>query len=435
MIGGLILNNEKVHDVKSILTPEHFYNKDLSRVYSLITTLNTEFDVISLSDRLGYEWIELLGDCVKQAATNGSLLVHAQIVKDNYYSRVIKSKLAEQINSLNDRVKPQTIIDDLNHFLTTLEQPAESAIRNISESFDKFIDEMAVRYENRGQIKGLTTGIADLDQSIQGMQDGNLIIIAGRPAMGKSVLAQNIGQHNALLGKKVVMFSLEMTEFEIQQRMASSVAGIDYGRIQDASCINDDNEFVLLGEGLDRIRKAHFYIDDSSSLSISSLKSKCMAFERKMKGIDLIIIDYLQLLSATGESRFQEVSTISRELKSLAKALKCPVIALSQLSRSLESRADKRPLTSDLRESGQLEQDADKIIFIYRDEVYNKDTQLKGLAELIIGKARNCPRKDVVCYFDGAKQTFRQADHTCYEIVDRGKAKPKNEFSAMYKKR
>lgn len=435
VIGGLILNNWKLHDIAAKLSVSHFSNQNLARVYQEILATKGEFDLITLVDKLGDDWLTPLSDCVSKAAANPNTVGHADIVINRHAARKLTDKLAESINKLSAKVEPQAIIDDLNQFLTAQEVRHDSQIRIISDSFLSFVDELEKRYEAKGQITGLSTGLIDLDQSIQGMQEGNLIIIAGRPAMGKSVLAQNIGQHNAEKGKKVVMFSLEMTEFEIQQRMISSMAGIDYGRIQSAQCISDDDEYTLLANGLHRIKQSNFYIDDSSSLSIHELKSKALAFARKMNGVDLLIVDYLQLLTAKAESRLQEVSVISRELKSLAKALKCPVIALSQLNRSLESRNDKRPMVSDLRESGQLEQDADKIIFIYRDEVYNKDTTAKGLAELLIGKARNCPRKDVICVFDGAKQTFRNADAASYELVERGKSKPqKSNFASRYAK-
>jgi replicative DNA helicase len=369
---------------------------------------------------------------------HGNLMHHVKIVRESSRRETIQSGLAVAMRKLAQREDTSAVVDELNTLVNSLESVSASELRNIGNTMDGLVDELDRRFQANGEIVGLTTGLKDLDESIQGMQDGNLIIIAGRPAMGKSVLAQNIASHNALKGENVLFFSLEMTEFEIQQRLVSSVGCIDYGSIQSASCVGDDSQITILGDTINKIKKGKFHIDDSSSLSVHELKSKAISFQRKTGSVGLVVVDYLQLLSAKAESRFQEVSTISRELKALAKVLECPVIALSQLSRSLESRADKRPLMSDLRESGQLEQDADKILFIYRDEVYNESTPAKGLAEIILGKARNCPKKDVVSIFDGAKQTFRNADHTAYERIDSVKNPPKengNErsFTAIYK--
>ena len=438
-LGGLILNNELMHDVCGKLLPESFSDMSLGNLYKHLTELYSEqkpFDVISIGDYLGDRWIAECGALVSEAARVGNTLHHVNIVIENHKRRLIQSQLSESMNQIINKSKTQDVVNDLNTFLATIEAQGESELRNIADSMNQFVDGLEERFQAKGDIIGLTTGLTDLDRSIQGMQDGNLIIIAGRPAMGKSVLAQNIASHNAInYHKTTLFFSLEMTEEEIQQRLVSSVAGSDYGAIQSAKCVNDNQEMDLIGEAIGKIKKGKFIIDDSSSLSISELRAKSISYARKNNGVDLIVVDYLQLLSAKAESRFQEVSMISRQLKALAKELKCPVIALSQLSRSLESRSDKRPIISDLRESGQLEQDADKVIFIYRDEVYNENTQAKDLAEIIIAKARNCPKKNVVSRFDGAKQTFRDADITCYNVIQNLTTQKgdNNDFSKQYR--
>jgi len=438
VLGGLILDNEKMHDVGSKLSPESFTNPSLGNLYRHIQQFhfeNSPFDAISIADQLGDRWLSECGELVSDAVRVGNLLNHVKIISENYRRRLIQSQLSDSINQIINKYETQDVINDLSTFLATLDSVSASELRNIADSMDGFIDGIEERYNLKGNFKGLSTGLRDLDDSIQGMQDGNLIIIAGRPAMGKSVLAQNIASHNAINENKTVLFfSLEMTEEEIQQRLVSSVAGADYGMIQNAKCVDDGQEMDLIGDAVGRIKKGKFIIDDSSSLSIAEMTSKSISYSRKNNGVGLIVVDYLQLLSAKAESRFQEVSMISRQLKQLAKKVNCPVIALSQLSRSLESRVDKRPVMSDLRESGQLEQDADKIIFIYRDEVYNEKTPANGLAELLIAKARNCPKQNVVSRFDGAKQTFRNADHTCYDVIDNLK-KPKenkNDFAKAY---
>jgi len=440
VLGGLIADNEKIHDVAPLLTVDCFKNPDHSRLYRHILQFHYEnkpFDIVSIADLLGDRWMPFCGEMVSKSFKHGNVVHHAKLVSEAHRRDLIKSELSNAIGKIVNRTDTQEVVDDISSFLSTLESNGESQLRNIGDSMSEFVNELERRYLADGDIIGLTTGLKDLDQSIQGMQDGNLIIIAGRPAMGKSVLAMNIAQHNALQNKNTLFFSLEMTEDEIQQRLVSSVACVDYGSIQSASCVDQNEVMPILADGINRIKKGKFIVDDSSSLSIAELKAKSIAYGRKTGGIDLVVVDYLQLLSAKAESRFQEVSMISRELKALAKVLKCPVIALSQLSRSLESRSDKRPVMSDLRESGQLEQDADKVIFIYRDEVYNEQTRAKALAEIIIAKARNCPKKNVVSIFDGAKQTFREADHTSYAIIDEIKSSSggqSNEgFTKMYK--
>ncbi|MGB1303993.1 replicative DNA helicase [Pseudoalteromonas marina] len=438
VLGGAILDNEKMHDIAPILNAEHFTSPKYQTLYKLILSFHDErqpFDVISIADRIGDKWIAEIGKLVSESARVGNPVHHAKLILDNHKKTQIQNQLIESINKINQKQDTQTIVNDLNTFLATLDIASASKLRNIKESMDQFVDGLDERYKLNGTFKGLSTGLKDLDNSIQGMQDGNLIIIAGRPAMGKSVLAQNIASHNAINENKTVLFfSLEMTEEEIQQRLVSSVAGADYGKIQSARCVDDSQEMDLIGDAIGRIKKGSFIIDDSSSLSIAELKAKSISYARKNNGVDLIVVDYLQLLSAKAESRFQEVSIISRQLKSLAKEIGCPVIALSQLSRSLESRGDKRPIMSDLRESGQLEQDADKIIFIYRDEVYNDKTPAKELAEIIIGKARNCPKQNVVSRFHGSQQTFRNADYNCYEIIEGLKEiKKGGDFAKQYR--
>lgn len=421
VLGGLIADNNKYHDIAPLLTVECFKDLDNARIYKHIQQLSTEnkpYDAISIGDYLGDAWIPICAEMVVYYSNHGNIMHHAKLLQEAHKRELIKAQLSDALNKIIQRADSQGVLNDLSSFMSSLDYVGENKLRNIGDSMNAFVEDMSKRLEASGEIIGLTTGLEDLDRSIQGMQDGNLIIIAGRPAMGKSVLAQNIAQHNALRGKNTLFFSLEMTEQEIQQRLVSSVSGVDYGAIQNATCMNSSLSTDLMIDGISRIKKGKFIIDDSSSLSIEELKAKTIAYDRKHGKVDLIVVDYLQLLSAKAESRFQEVSIISRELKSLAKLIKCPVIALSQLSRSLESRSDRRPIMSDLRESGQLEQDADKVIFIYRDEVYNEQTQAKNLAEIIIAKARNCPKKNVVSLFDGSKQSFRNAHHSSYDIIE-----------------
>lgn len=441
VLGSLLINNELIHDVMPLLAPECFKGNDNSRVYRHILQFQYEekpFDMFSIADALGDEWISVCGQLVSDASSYGpvSAMEHAKIVLEHHRKHLLKEALTGAFMAMQENQNSQDVINNLGEFMLNLESVEGSNLRNIGDSMTDFVDELEKRYENKGEIVGLTTGLTDLDNSIQGMQDGNLIIIAGRPAMGKSVLAMNIASHNALLGKKSLFFTLEMTEQEVQQRLVSSVARVDYGRIQNALCIDNEYDMPMIGDAIGKIKKGKFIIDDSSSLSIYDMKSKAISYARKFKGVDLVVVDYLQLLQGKGENRTQVISMISRELKALAKSLKCPVIALSQLNRGLENRSNKRPVMSDLRESGQIEQDADKIIFVYRDEVYNETSRAKGLGELIIGKARNCPKRDAVCVFQGEHQTFKDADHSAYDRVEETKNPTNdnsNDFTSQYK--
>ena len=439
VLASVIINNELIHDIMPLLTTDCFKDRDHASIYRHILQFQYEekpFDVISVGEALGDEWIPLLGQLVSDTFGWGttSVIEHAKIVLERHRKELMSEAMTSAFMKLQNNDKTQDIINDLSTFMLELENVEGSNLRNIGDSMDNFVNMLEERYQNKGEIVGLTTGLTDLDTSIQGMQDGNLIIIAGRPAMGKSVLAMNICSHNALLGKKSLFFTLEMTEEEVQQRLVASVARVDYGKIQNALCVDSEYDMPLIGDAIGKIKKGKFIIDDSSSMTIYDMKSKAISYSRKHKGVDLVVVDYLQLLQGKGENRTQVISTISRELKSLAKTLKCPVIALSQLNRGLENRADKRPVMSDLRESGQIEQDADKIIFVYRDEVYNEQTQAKGLAELIIGKARNCPKKDTVCVFQGEHQTFKDAHHSAYDTIDNIKNPSTTEDNSKFSK-
>jgi replicative DNA helicase len=439
VLGGLIANNERMYEVLPILKPISFKNPSYMRLYRHIIQLhhdNEPFDIISLTDRFGDHWMASLIELVKQGVFYNEILHHAKLLEENYRREQLQKILSEEIGKLALRESTQLVINNITTFLTSMECTTGTQLRNIGDSMDEFIEEMGKRHESKDKVLGLTTGLTDLDQAIQGLQDESLIVIAGRPSMGKSCLGQQIGAHNAIeKNKTVLFFTIEMPEYQIQQRMVSSIAGVDYGQIQTGECLSRDDLLPTISESITKIKKGSFIIDDSSSLSISDLKSKSISYARKSEGVDLIIVDYLQLLSTKAENRFQEVSKISRELKSLAKILKCPVVALSQLNRNLESRQDKRPIMADLRESGQLEQDADVIAFIYRDEVYDEYSQAQGLAEIIISKARNCPKKSIVTFFDGAKQTFRNATAQSYTIINNLKSSANIDQSTTFQKR
>ena len=251
---------------------------------------------------------------------------------------------------------------------------------------------LSERYENRGQLTGITTGFTDLDNLTSGLQPADLIIVAARPSMGKTAFALNIAETAALRNKKpVAVFSMEMSSSQLAFRLISSVGRIHQQRLRNGDL--EEEDWPRVSNAISILSEAKIFIDDTPSLSPVELRSRSRRLHREHGGLGLIVVDYLQLMQVPGskENRATEISEISRSLKGLAKELNVPVVALSQLNRSLEQRADKRPMMSDLRESGAIEQDADVIMFIYRDEYYNKETQDKGMAEIIIGKQRNGP--------------------------------------------
>ena len=265
-------------------------------------------------------------------------------------------------------------------------------------------------FNNRGAITGVGSGIKDLDAKTSGFQKGDMVLIAARPSMGKTTFSLNIAENAALKeGKSVVIFSLEMSKEQLAYKLLCSQANVDMLKLRTGNLEDDDWERIARATG--PLAKARIYIDDTAGISVMDMRSKC----RKIKmehGIDMILIDYLQLMSgsAGSDNRQQEVSEISRSIKALAKEMECPVIALSQLSRAPEQRADHRPMLSDLRESGSIEQDADVVMFLYRDEYYNKETEEKGIGECIIAKQRNGPVGTVKMAWIGAHSKFADLD-------------------------
>jgi replicative DNA helicase len=272
--------------------------------------------------------------------------------------------------------------------------------------------DMLYSRENKNDIIGLSTGLIDLDRMTAGLQQGELIIVAGRPSMGKTTLVMNMAEHAALEEKKAVaVFSMEMSGPQLAMRMIGSVGRVDQHQLRTGTFKEDD--WPKLVDAVGKLNEAQLYIDDTAGLNVLELRSRARRLHRQCGGLSMIIVDYLQLMSGTGggreENRATEIAEISRSLKSLAKELKLPVVALSQLNRSVDARQDKRPMMSDLRESGAIEQDADVILFIYRDEVYNPTPENAGVAELIVAKQRNGPVGKVPLTFLGKFTRFGNA--------------------------
>ena len=421
VIGGLMLDGSAWDRIADIVSDGDFYRRDHSLIFTAVRDLanrSVPLDVVSVSECLSNRdelevagGLAYLGELASNTPSAANISAYAEIVRE-------KAVLRDMIRAGHDiaegAFKPggrsaQELIDAAERRVFEI---AESGARTTTgfqpikdvlvEVFDR-IDEL---YHNGSEITGVSTGFSDLDGMTSGLQPGDLVIVAGRPSMGKTSFAMNLVE-NAALGSKttVAVFSMEMPAASLTMRMLSSLGRVDQLKVRTGRL--GDEDWHALTSTLTILNEASIYIDDTPALTPSELRARCRRLTR-VNPIGLIVIDYLQLMqgSSKGENRATEISEISRSLKALAKELNVPVVALSQLNRSLEQRQDKRPVMSDLRESGAIEQDADVIMFIYRDEVYNENSPDKGVAEVIIGKQRNGPIGKVRLTFLGQFTKF-----------------------------
>ena len=401
IVGGILINNDALNQVVDILSGEDFYREAHTLIYEgMITLYNRDdpVDVITLSqvlkekgalDKVG--GTEYLASLAEATATSAGILYHAEIVKD----LSIRRNLIRQCAHITEVCfQPSNETDDI---LDSAEQYIfEIAEKNIDQNFlqlDEVVRNSFKKIETTtgSNITGISTGFTDFDNLTSGLQNSDFIIIAGRPSMGKTALALNIALNAALIDKVgVAIFSLEMSSLQLGIRLLGSDAMIDAWKLRKG--VMQDDDYLRLTDSANRLSELPIYIDDSSALSSLDIKAKARRLKKKYD-ISLVIIDYLQLMQSKKavESRQLEISDISRSLKALAKDLDIPIMALSQLNRKVEDRPNKRPMLADLRESGAIEQDADLIMFIYREELYNKTEENKGKAELIIAKHRNGP--------------------------------------------
>jgi len=423
-LGGLLLDNTAFDRVIDLVSAADFYRFDHRLIFQQIAKLvaaTKPADVITVFESLsslgkaeevgGLAYLNALAQNTPSAA---NIRRYAEIVRDRGILRKLIS-VSDEI--AGDAFNPQG--KEVRQMLDA----AESKIFSIAEEGSRGaagfveikpllahvverIDELFAR-DSTNDVTGVPTGMLDLDRMTSGLQEGDLIIVAGRPSMGKTAFSVNIGENVAIdSGLPVAIFSMEMGGTQLAMRMLGSVGRIDQQRLKTGRL--KDEDWPKLTSAIQRMNDAPIFIDETPALSSIELRSRARRLARKCGKLGLIIVDYLQLMSANapGENRATEISEISRNLKSLAKELNCPVIALSQLNRSLEQRPNRRPVMSDLRESGAIEQDADLILFIYRDEVYNPDSPDKGTAEIIIGKQRNGPIGQVRMTFLGQFTKF-----------------------------
>jgi replicative DNA helicase len=427
LIGGLLLDNSTWERVGDQVNETDFYRDDHRRIFRHIAKLIEQgkpADVVTV-----YESIEradesqqtggqaYLGEIANNTPSAANIRRYAEIVRERAILRKLVS-VGDEIaaNALSPRGRDaKTLLDEAESKIFEIAEAGAAsgsgfvAIQPLLVQVVNRIQELYDR-DDPSDVTGVPTGYFDLDAKTAGLQPGDMIIVAGRPAMGKTSFALNIAEHVAVdLGLPVAIFSLEMPGTQLAMRFVSSVAKIDQTRLRTGRLTDDD--WGRLTMALGKLHEAPIHIDETGGINPTDLRARARRLYRQCGKLGLIVVDYLQLMSGTrdGENRTAEISEISRAIKSLAKELHVPIIALSQLNRALEQRPNKRPVMSDLRESGAIEQDADIIMFIYRDEVYNQDTQDKGLAEIIIGKHRNGPTGTVVLGFQGEHTRFVNA--------------------------
>lgn len=424
VLGGMLIDKEAVYKVADIVKADDFYRPENRSVYVGMMELfesRSPIDIVTLNDQLqkdktlkrigGATYIAELANSVNSSAY---IAKHAKIVADKSSLRRLISAATKMIEEgYDDSGEPSLIIDGAQRMLF---QVAENTFRDkfvpIKEILGESLERINEIHENKGELRGVPTGFRQLDNLLAGFQKSDLIILAARPSMGKTALALNFAcnvavKHNIPVG----LFSLEMSKEQLVDRLLTMQAGIDSWRLRTGNLQEDD--FPRLNQAMGILSEAPIYIDDSPLLSIMDIRTKARRLQAEV-GLGLVIVDYLQLMEGRGgrsdDNRVQEVSEISRGLKGLARELNVPVIALSQLSRAVESRSPKIPQLSDLRESGSIEQDADVVMFIYREEYYEPDTEKKGIADILIRKHRNGPTGDAELYFHPEYSRFSDVE-------------------------
>lgn len=405
VLGSILLDNAALDTaLETGLTAADFYRTSHDEIFRAMFALREQekpIDAISLKDyfraagRLdqigGAAYIAELGSLVPSAASVG---YYATVVRDRCLLRHAARELHEMWDSCYSAVNAQEFLDDVDHRLFALTerrvrqsfQPMPELMRDSVKLFEQI-------YENKSLLTGVATGFQDLDRLLGGLQRGHLVVFAARPSMGKSALALNVAAHAAAEGSAVAFFSLEMSRQELGLRLLCSEARVDMAKARAGYLAQSD--FPRLAEAADRLARAALFVDDDSNVSAPQVKAKCrrLARDKRLARLGLVVVDYLQLMrpGMNVERRDLDVADVTRSLKALAKELDVPVLALSQLNRQVESRPNRRPLLADLRESGAIEQDADEVAFIYREEMYQRDCDEPGMAEIIVAKQRNGP--------------------------------------------
>jgi len=406
VLGGLMLSNSGFDAVASLISDKDFFASDHQLIFQTMRQLNAEqkpLDIITLSEALqNNRQLDQIGGSSYLVELSNNTPSSANI---NAYAQIVleRSIIRQLITAASDIVKKgyNPLGWDSNKLLAEAEKrlvaiiesrPNQGGFLSVNELLKEVVERIDQLFNSDADITGLSTGFADLDEKTSGWQPSDLVIVAGRPSMGKTSFAMNMAEHAVLHQEKpVLVFSMEMPASQLIMRMMSSLGKIDQTKLRAGNLSEDD--WPRLSSAASRLKDRPLFIDDTPGITPMELRNRVRQVTREHGEPGMILVDYLQLMSGSvaTENRTNEISQISRELKNIAREFNCPVIALSQLSRNLENRPNKRPINSDLRESGAIEQDADVVVFIYRDEVYNEESPDKGVAEIIIGKQRNGP--------------------------------------------
>ncbi|MCL2353023.1 MAG: replicative DNA helicase [Defluviitaleaceae bacterium] len=423
LISAMIFDNEALSQAAEVVKPEDFYRVDYRLVFACLIdlynaaqpvdpiTLKSKLEERDAFDKIG--GAEALTAIISAVSTSANIKQYIKIVLDRSILRRLITAAGDIMNDSFEATKTtDAILDNAEAILFAIGQKRNSlGFFHIHDVLKIAMKTIEAAYANGEAITGVSSGFADLDRITSGFHPSDLILIAARPSMGKTALVLNIASHIALRGNlPVAIFSLEMSKDSLASRMLSSEAKVDAGKIRNGRL--EASDWDSINNTLPKISQAPLFIDDTPGISVAQMRSKC----RKLKleyGLGMIVIDYIQLMSGSGrtENRQQEISEISRSLKALAREMEVPVIALSQLSRAVESRGDRKPILSDLRESGAIEQDADLVCFIYRDEYYNPETEKQGIAEIIIAKQRNGATGTVELQYIGNQVRFADKEY------------------------
>ena len=431
VLGALMLDNQTWDSIADKVGESDFYRKDHRLIFSTIEKLAEKqipFDVITISETLesigeleNAGGLSYLGLLAKDTPSAANIVTYANIVRDRSVLRQlihVGTEISDSAFNTEGRETADLLENAEREVFKIAEQRqrGQGGFMPIRSLLAKAVDRIEIMFGQEGSITGASTGFTELDRLTSGLQPADLIIVAGRPSMGKTTIAMNMAENVAIKsGQPVAVFSMEMPGDSLAMRMMSSLGRIDQHKVRTGKL--EDDDWPRLTSAMSLLAETKLFIDDTPALSPTEVRSRARRLTREHGQLGLIVLDYLQLMQSpsSGDNRVQQISDISRSLKALAKELNVPVVALSQLNRNLEQRPNKRPVMSDLRESGAIEQDADLIIFVYRDEVYNEDSPDTGIAEIIIGKQRNGPLGIVRLTFLGQYTRFENHAGNPYE--------------------
>lgn len=424
VLGAMLLSREAIAEVVEVLEPDHFYKPAHGHLYDAIISLygsGEPVDAVTVADELKRAGLldEIGGPAVLldfQATTPAisNAAHYAKIVEEHALLRrliLVSNEIAEDAYSVPDDVE-QAVDDAESRVFEVAQRRVTDTTKAIRDLLPANLDRIEMLYDRGESITGLSTGYLDLDEKLAGLQPNALYVVGARPAMGKTAFALGMAANSAMKDQRpVLIFTLEMGQLELSQRLLCSDALVDSGRVKTGRL--DESEWNRITHAVGRLAEAPIFIDDNAHTTVMDIRAKARRLKSRQGDLGMVIVDYIQLMSgrSSAESRQVEVSEISRNLKILARELEAPVVALAQLNRGLEQRTDKRPMLSDLRESGSLEQDADVVLFLYRDEVYDDASPDKGVAEVLIAKHRNGPTGKVRLAFRGQYTRFDNMAH------------------------